>query len=987
MYNSRRGKTLTTDIPIYTLSGGVGRQAPSKRLPSESQELINALCTVERSVEKRAGTDILPIRGIDTDNTPLDSWTAEALGLEGSGPYEFFWHSLSDTARYLFVVDRGATDTADKLYYTFYFNQTEDYFEDHTQQDQTGIDADVRAYITYGASPLKLVTRGQNLIFLNPDVYAGYTSKPTAVTTSDYIYDAYSGISSQPAADTTIWLELGLDGQLKGSGTVGDPWYEDPIGLEVDYLTALKVDPKGIAVYWDSYSSYANGAQLLYVPGTFEYDTTAGHGHDNGINTIELISNNTYYYIIQAQSIVSANELHIDNKADWYLVSTDYLNVDPAFDPGTIDSLLPPLDLERIPKQISVKDWEYPDSTKPQLGQSLPTFNDLQIPPLESDVLYGNNSAQDMLNALYGLTIGVDTAPADGTWDNEDDVKVNSAEGKVYYIQTGYQGQAPGYYIAKSVTSPHFQKVRTPDGYSVLDDKRMPMQLEFVGGTPGLQWEWSKIEWAHRTSGDADTNPGPSPFKDGKQAKLSTIAFYRNRLWLSSGDVIFSSRDGDYTDFWIEDPGLIVDTDPIDVAASTNKYTPITAMVPFNEYMFINTNADTQYELMGSENQITPFTAQLQPMTFYSTAPLVEPLTLGNNIFFYDAQRLYLYLGRGGSLSTAQELSSHCPKYLPSNFGATAVAAAQDSLLAVDADNPSDVYLYSTRYRGDQILQNAFYKFTYEDREVESMRAWDNACYMVTKKNGSYFIERQDLTDDPVNVPRLDRKQLIEMSAKGSALDGTDVNNPRFDGTAFNCHFDAGTVETTVRLPFVLDATKNYDFVDEVGVSYVIKEITPAATYTDIVVGGDVSSGSYWIGRAYTMLIQLSTQFLRNEQNNPREGVLNVASLLTRHYKTGNYDVVVQRRGRPVEDIQAAYESRDPQLLAFKTSFAAPQSDTFAQSSLDISNIEYQGELVSKIMGFSEKIEIFILSDYFTPVNITNLQVKGKFTSTYSGVL
>ena len=63
MNNRRRGKTLTTNIPIYSLSGGVGRQAPSKRLPSESQELINALCSVERSIEKRPGTDLMPIRG------------------------------------------------------------------------------------------------------------------------------------------------------------------------------------------------------------------------------------------------------------------------------------------------------------------------------------------------------------------------------------------------------------------------------------------------------------------------------------------------------------------------------------------------------------------------------------------------------------------------------------------------------------------------------------------------------------------------------------------------------------------------------------------------------------------------------------------------------------------------------------------------------------------------------------------------------------
>lgn len=494
-------------------------------------------------------------------------------------------------------------------------------------------------------------------------------------------------------------------------------------------------------------------------------------------------------------------------------------------------------------------------------------------------------------------------------------------------------------------------------------------------------------QWAERTSGDKETNPGPTPFKNGRQAQIKTIAFFRNRLWMSSGDVVFSSRENDTTDLWIDDPGILTDTDPIDISASTNRYTPITSMVPFKDYMFVNTDADTQYELMGSENQITPFTAELQPMTFYSTAPLVDPLTLGNHIFFYDAERLYLYLGRGGSLSTAQELSSHCPKYLPTEYGATAVAAAQDTLLAVDGNNEEDVYLYTTRYRGNEIVQNAFYKFNYENAAVKSIKAWDNYAYMVVKRGLDFFIERQHLRYDDIDIPRLDRKQKITMSPKSTALDGSDDTNPIFDLAAFNCYYNEANVETTVRIPYELDPSQEYDFVGIDGVSYAIKDITVGTNFTDIIVAGNVTSGDYWIGRSFTTVIQLSTQFLRNDQNNPQEGILNIASLLTRHYNTGNYDVVVQRRGRPVDDIQLAYESRDADLLNFTTSFAAPQSDTFADSDLSISNIEYQGELISKVMGFSDKIEIFILSDYFTPMNITNLQVKGKFKATYSGVL
>ncbi len=146
-----------------------------------------------------------------------------------------------------------------------------------------------------------------------------------------------------------------------------------------------------------------------------------------------------------------------------------------------------------LQSKIEVKDWEYADSSKPQLGQSLPTFNDLTIPPLQIDVTDGNNGAEDMLVALYGLT---KNAAADLPL-------TDSADGKVYYIQTGFQGQAPGYYLAKSTTSPHFLKVRTPDEYSVFDNKRMPITFEFTGiNSSGVsQWEFKLLNWEHRTSG------------------------------------------------------------------------------------------------------------------------------------------------------------------------------------------------------------------------------------------------------------------------------------------------------------------------------------------------------------------------------------------------------------------------------------------------------------------------------------------------------
>ena len=997
--NSRRRTTQPTRIPINTLSGGVGRQAPSKRLPSEAQELINALCSTERSIEKRPGTDLMPIKRSDA------IYTGDKLNVDSTENLEFFWHALSDQLRYLIAIDRSATQSTDTLFYIWYFDQAADEFLDITPADQDSpadIPDEVRAYLTYGTSPLRIVTRGQNLIWLNPDVYAGYTSKPFTITQAlidageisidGVLIDAVDGGGNPIFEDgQVIWLTLDLDGDFKTTGTAPSLNYiEDIKGGEEEYLTALKVDPAGLAVFWDSYSPYIIGTQVLVVPGSTEiHDQAGGTGHDNGIHAAEnwaANGNNTsphysgpiqYYYLLKAKQTLEPDQEVSDN-TNWTVIATDNPEWDTAiaatFTGGGGTAIPPALDTDRTPKRIPVQNWQYPDSTERSLGQSLPTFNDLRIPPLQVDVTDGNNNAQDMLVALYGLE----------TSANPDEPLTNSADGKIYYIQAGYQGQSPGYYLAKSVASPSFQKIRTPDAYSVLDKNRMPMQLEFTTSS----WQWSTIDWAHRTAGDKDNNTGPESFKDGRQVKISTIASFRNRLWFSVGDTMFSSRMDEWTDLWLDDPGLLTDTDPIDIAASTNTYTPITAMVPFREYMFVNTEADTQYQLEGSQNEITPFTATLQPMTFYSTAPLIEPLTLGNNIFFYDAERLYIYYGVGGTLATAQELSAHCPKYLPSSFGATAVAAAQDSILVVDDDTPSDIYYYTTKYRGNEILQNAFYRFTYEDANIKSMKAWDNYVYMVIERDTGLFIERQYLRDDDISIPRLDRKRLITVYNKSTPLDGTDTSNPKWNGSAFNAYIDNSSVTTTLRVPYVLDVSSSYDFVSQTGDSFTITNIsTPTSTYTDITIAGILEDGqSYWLGRQYLMLIQLSTPFVRDGNNNPRQGVLNISSITTKHYNTGNYDILVSRRGRPVEDIEQAYLERDPQLYPYLTAFAAPRVDTFDESNLEISNIEYQGELVSKVLGFSEKIEMYILSDYFTPVNITNIALRGKFKDTSSSL-
>ena len=93
----------------------------------------------------------------------------------------------------------------------------------------------------------------------------------------------------------------------------------------------------------------------------------------------------------------------------------------------------------------------------------------------------------------------------------------------------------------------------------------------------------------------------------------------------------------------VRDPSNITDTDPIDLQASSNRYAKINAMLPFANSLFINTDSDTQFELLGSENRITPLTAELAPTAFYATSPVIDPVLMGTQIYFPAIKDVHLF--------------------------------------------------------------------------------------------------------------------------------------------------------------------------------------------------------------------------------------------------------------------------------------------------------------------------------------------------------
>jgi len=353
-----------------------------------------------------------------------------------------------------------------------------------------------------------------------------------------------------------------------------------------------------------------------------------------------------------------------------------------------------------------------------------------------------------------------------------------------------------------------------------------------------------------------------------------------------------------------------------------------------------------------------------------------------------------LFASEGSSITQAIETSFVCPDYLPSTFGATCVAQPQDTILFVDKDNKNIIYNYVNRVAGDKVLQSSFYRYILETgTEVLSINSIGSFLYAVTKRETKtssgqyyYFLERHRIKLEDKSVPRLDRLfdyKLIEYNA---------ATNP----SNWNVKYNSTTAETTFRLPFtvnVTDITKccvvlGNNWGNDSSLISELKSITNDASnnFCEVVVSGQISdvfasgySGpvkgfayagkNIWFGIKYTMNVELSTLYARDDNNNIIDGVLNIRTGVFRCFDTGNFDIVVTRKGRS----------------SLTSSFSAQQTDnTIYQDTLSLEPTKTAAEFIAKIFGYSQDLAIKIQSDYVTPVNITNMEFNGKFKRKYS---
>lgn len=339
-----------------------------------------------------------------------------------------------------------------------------------------------------------------------------------------------------------------------------------------------------------------------------------------------------------------------------------------------------------------------------------------------------------------------------------------------------------------------------------------------------------------RDVGDLTSVPWPSFV--GKEG--TDLAFYKNRLGVTADENTIMSQAGNFFDYFPDTVTAQLDTDPIDVAITYPKVSIINYAVPYNEQLLLFSGL-TQFRLRGDE-LLTPKTANITQLADYRSDPGVRPAIAGTSLFFAidEAQstsiREFTFDPQTGA-KDGPSVTDHCDRFLPASLSSMAANGHLNLLAAASDEEPRRVYVYKYYTKGSEKLQSSWSYWDFgASSVVHAVDFIDNDMIVLITRGAETSLEsipcdegfrdtRPDLT---VN---LDRRLVMEDLVSS---------------------YSAITLKTTFTLPYLAPA--DIKVVTSVGAALTVSSVS---SYS-VVVNGDHTASTGWLGIPYEMRVRLS---------------------------------------------------------------------------------------------------------------------------------
>ena len=199
----------------------------------------------------------------------------------------------------------------------------------------------------------------------------------------------------------------------------------------------------------------------------------------------------------------------------------------------------------------------------------------------------------------------------------------------------------------------------------------------------------------------------------------------------------------------------------------------------------------------------------------------------------------------------AVEVSAHVPRYISGNITKIASHSREGIVACLTSTDKSSLYFYSYYVAGDRLVQNAWWKATFNDSEIHHIEFIDNDLILFVKHTSGFFLEKMVFKSGRVDsglsyLNHLDRRFSATGGTYASASDTTPIQAP------------AG---------YKFESDDPIQVISQDGVIPTISSVD--AVNFKVHVNGNFAGKTMYVGEKYTMKYAFSEQLMR-EGNPPR---------------------------------------------------------------------------------------------------------------------
>ena len=324
---------------------------------------------------------------------------------------------------------------------------------------------------------------------------------------------------------------------------------------------------------------------------------------------------------------------------------------------------------------------------------------------------------------------------------------------------TGEEGdELSDYYVKFSGKSGVWNETLAPATSLGVTNSTMPHAL--INNNDGT-FTFQELAWTDRVCGDADSNPNPTFI--GRQ--INNLTYYKNRLGILSGENLVLTENASFFNYFATTSTQVLDTDPIDIAASGTQVNTLKNSVGFNESLLLFSDT-AQYKLDSSGESISPTSAILNEVSSFEHDDKVTPVSAGKFAYFAQARTSGTAIreyfadddtltndGMDITVSVGNLIPSNCYQivsnttedtliFLTSATGDTQTAPFSGTASSTDADT---MYIYKYFFDGGEKVQNAWSKWTFTGAKIIGAMSLESFIYVVISEGTTTKLVKIDL--------------------------------------------------------------------------------------------------------------------------------------------------------------------------------------------------------------------------------------------------